>query len=110
MKLENAAYSESFTYLVPLAEAGNDVAENCQRWSDHNAEIARRALDQGISGVNALAERGLVQTSGDVQKLQQGEKVAAGGRKGKLIEKTDAGTLLLDALGNWVFLAQSPAG
>jgi len=110
IKLENAAYSENFTYLVPLAGAGEDVAENCRRWSDHNAEIARRALDQGIGGVNALAERGLVQTSGDVQKLQQGAKVDAGGRKGKLIEKTDAGTLLLDDLGNWVFLAQSPAG
>jgi hypothetical protein len=110
MKLENAAYSENFTYLVPLAGAGEDVAENCRHWSDNNAEIARRALDQGIAGVNALAERGLVQTSGDVQKLQQGAKVDAGARKGKLIEKTDAGTLLLDDSGNWVFLAQSPAG
>jgi hypothetical protein len=105
MKLENAAYSENFTYMVPLAGASEDVAENCRRWSDNNAEIARRTLDQGIGGVNALAERGLVQTSGDVQKLQQGAKVEAGGRKGKLIEKTDAGTLLLDEAGNWVFVA-----
>lgn len=110
MKLENAAYSENFTYLVPLAGASGDVAENCRRWSDNNAEIARRALDQGIGGVNALAERGLVQTSGDVQKLQQGEKVDAGHRKGKLIDKTEAGTLLLDDSGNWVFLAQSSGG
>jgi hypothetical protein len=110
MKLENAAYSENFTYLIPLAGASDDVEENCRHWSDHNAEIARRALDQGISGVNALAERGLVQTSGDVQKLQDGAKVDAGGRRGKLIEKTDAGTLLLDNSGNWVFFAQSPAG
>lgn len=110
MKLENAAYSESFTYLVPLAEAGEDIAENCRRWSDNSAEIARRALARGIGGVNALAERGLVQTSDDVKKLQQGAKADAGGRKGKLIEKTDAGTLLLDDLGNWVFVAQLPAG
>jgi hypothetical protein len=110
MKLENAAYSENFTYLIPLAGASDDVAENCRHWSDDNAVIARRALVQGIGGVNALAERGLVQTSDDVKKLQQGAKVDAGGRKGKLIEKTDAGTLLLDDLGNWVFVAESPAG
>jgi hypothetical protein len=110
MKLENAAYSENFTYLIPLAGAGEDVAENCRHWSDNNAEIARRALVQGIGGVNALAERGLVQTSDDVKKLQQGAKVDAGGKKGKLIEKTDAGTLLLDDFGNWVFVAESPAG
>jgi len=109
-KLENAAYSESFTYLVPLAGAGADVAENCRLWSDNNAEIARRALVQGINGVNALAERSLVQTSDDVKKLQQGAKVNTEGRRGKLIEKTDAGTLMLDDLGNWVFVAQSPAG
>jgi hypothetical protein len=110
LKLENAAYSENFTYLVPLAGASEDVADNCRRWSDNNAEIARRALDQGIGGVNALAERGLAQTSGDVEKLKQGEKVDAGGKKGKLIEKTDAGTLLFDDGGNWVFVAQSHAG
>ncbi len=110
MKLENAAYSENFTYLVPLAQASDDVAENCRRWSDNNADIARRALVQGIGGVNALAERGLVQTSDDAKKLQEGAKVEAAGRRGKLIEKTDAGTLLLDDLGNWVFLVQSPAG
>ena len=110
MKLENAAYSENFTYLVPLAEASDDVADNCRRWSDNNAEIARRALVQGIGGVNALAERGLVQTSDDAKKLQEGAKVEAAGRRGKLIEKTDAGTLLLDDLGNWVFVVQFPAG
>jgi hypothetical protein len=110
MKLENAVYSENFTYLVPLAGASGDVAENCQHWSDNKADTARHALDRGIAGVNALAERALIQTGGDVQKLQQGEKVDAGPRKGKLIEKTDAGTLLLDDSGNWVFVAQSPAG
>lgn len=110
MKLENAAYSENFTYLVPLAGASDDVEQNCRRWSDDNAEIARRALVQEIGGVNSLAERGLAQTSDDAKKLQEGAKVEAGGRRGKLIEKTDAGTLLLDDLGNWVFLVQSPAG
>lgn len=110
IKSENAAYSENFTYLVPLAGAGVDVAENCRLWSANNAEIARRALAQGINGVNALAARSLVQTDEDVKKLQQGAKVNAEGRKGKLIEKTDTGTLLLDDLGNWIFVAQSPAG
>jgi hypothetical protein len=110
LKLENAAYSENFTYLIPLAEAGADIAENCRRWSDNNAEIAKRALVQAIGGVNALAERGLAQTGDDVKKLQQGEKANAGGRRGKLIEKSGAGTLLLDDLGNWVFVAEIPAG
>ena len=42
--------------------------------------------------------------------LIERQKVDAGGRKGKLIEKTDAGTLLLDDVGNWVFFVESPAG
>jgi hypothetical protein len=110
IKLENAAYSQNFTYIVSLAGAGTDITENCLRWSDKNAETARRALDQGISEVNALAERSLAQTGDDVQKLQQAPQVDAGGRRGKLIQKTDAGTLLLDAAGNWVYVEQSPVG
>jgi hypothetical protein len=110
IKLTNAAYAQSFQCMIRLAGADGKMTDNAQHWSADNAKLVRQALDQGIERVSALMQRSLSQTPGDVQKLSQGEEITVGDSKGKVIEKTDVGTLLVDLTGTWVYVVTAPVG
>jgi hypothetical protein len=106
MKPANAVYSQNFNYIVPLANATEDLDQNSRLWAATEANAARLALDRGIAGVNTLILRSLQQSPGDLPKLEKGEHITAGGMKGRLVEKDDTGTLLVDPTGMWVYVAQ----
>jgi len=106
----NAAYTQEFTAVVPLASAGTDLAANTQLWVADGARLARVALDSGLARDTLLIQRGLSQTPQDAAKLGQGASVNEHGLVGKLIEKDAKGTLLVDPRGTWVYVAAIPIG
>jgi hypothetical protein len=110
IKVTNAAYSQAFQCMIRLAGADGKMTDNAQHWSADNAKLIRDALDQGIERVSTLMQRSLLQTPSDVQKLSQGEETTVGDSKGKVIEKTDGGTLLVDLAGTWVYVVTAPVG
>jgi hypothetical protein len=110
IKPEHAVYSQTFTYVIALSGADDYLASNCSKWSQSHARPARTALDLGIERINALFVRQLQETPDELKKLSQGASVEAGGHKGKLVEQSAEGTLLVDPAGDWVYVAGATAG
>lgn len=110
IKLDHAVYSQTFTYVIALSGADDDLRSNCDKWSLGHARSARLALGLGIERVNALLVRQLQETPDELKKLTEGASVEAGGHKGKLVEQNAEGTLLIDPTGNWVYVAGATAG
>ena len=107
---EHAVYSQTFTYLIMLSSAGDDMTVNCRKWSQSHAQAARIALDRGIEGVNTLLVRELEATPDQLKKLAEGENTEAHGHKGKLAERNSEGILLVEPGGTWVYIARGTAG
>jgi hypothetical protein len=110
IKTANAAYTQAFTSLVPLANATKEAPDNMQRWAADNARLARVALDAALGRDTQLIQRSLSQTPQDAAKLDKGAHVSEHGIAGKLIEKDDNGTLLIEPIGTWVYISTTPVG
>jgi hypothetical protein len=110
LKPEHAVYSQTFVYVIALSGADDNLASNCSKWSQGHARPARTALDLGIERIDALLVRQLQETPDEIKKQSQGASVEAGGHKGKLVEQSAEGTLLVDPTGRWVYVAGATAG
>lgn len=110
IKVANAAFTQDFTSLVPLANAAKEPTDNVQRWAADNARLARVALDTALARDILLMQRSLSQTPQQAAQLGKGTQVNDHGIAGKLIEKDDNGTLLVEPLGTWVYIASTPVG
>lgn len=110
INISNAAYTQEFTAVVPIAGAGKELAGNTALWAADGAKLARVALDSGLARDTLLIQRGLAQTPQDAARVGQGASVNDHGLVGKLIEKDDNGTLMVDPRGTWVYIAAIPIG
>lgn len=110
LELQNARYHQVFRCDYPLAGADKSMDDNARLWGANHAATARQALDLGLKCLSGLMQRGLDETAAQASALSRGAQITAGGETGKLIEKSSAGTLLLDPTNAWVLVANTPSG
>lgn len=110
LELQNARYHQVFRCDYPLASADKSMDDNARLWAANHAAAARQALDLGLKCLSGLMQRGLEETPAQASALSRGAQITAGGETGKLIDKSNAGTLLLDPTNAWVLVASTPLG
>lgn len=110
LQLQNAKYHQVFRCDYPLAGADKNMDDNARLWAANHAAAARQALDLGLKCLSGLMQRGLQETPAQAAALSRGAQIKASGETGKLIEKSSAGTLLLDPTNAWVLVANTPSG
>jgi hypothetical protein len=91
-------YVQTVTCVVPLPAAGDDTAANIQRWTADDGKLARKALDQSLTELHALAVQALSLTVDDAKTMGAKDKkfVTLAGRSGRVQEETTARTLLFN--------------
>jgi hypothetical protein len=102
---KNLVYTRRFVIVTPLSAPSKEKSENVARWSHDKAALARRSIDAALVRLQALIVKGLLVTPEDEARTNAMKGTTqVGTRIGKVIDKSDAGTLLQAADGPWVFV------
>ncbi len=104
-QLKNLVYTRRFVVVTALSSPSKDKSENAQRWSEEKAAFARRSIEASLAHLQVLMEKALLFTAEEEARFSGlKDNTQVGTRTGKLLEKSDAGTLLLALDGTWIYV------
>ena len=104
----DAVFLQRFTYLATLPSHSRDYKRNTLDWANDHGRLARAAVDQGLLQLNAMIQRSLEQTPEQADQMRHGDIVNVGDRGGRLVEKSEAGMLLIDPYDTWLYVSAPP--
>lgn len=104
MLLKNAEFTRPFICVVPLAAASEKMPENAARWAKNGGIYAEQKIDQALSKLAVVVEKGLQFTEAQQATLKKKKSKAVGGFNGKVIEQDADGTLLQTPIGQWIYV------
>lgn len=108
--LGNAIYYQPHLVQIPLKGAGKVTEDNLARWTANNGSLARKALTDGIAQMQVMLAKGLQISPETSKALPKQPKHYSSTYFGRVVEKTDAGTIIwLELTKEWV-LVMPPVG
>ena len=101
---DKLSYIQQFIVVMPLSAPSKEATENAKRWAGDGGKLARTGLETGLATIQRLFEQSLTQAPDALKAVDTAEMVSLGGYTGRLVAKTDDGTLMRLPSGFWVFV------